>query len=151
MGIPLLLRDFQGTVGTVGNRFVVFHGLHRPAFSTALRALVGAGLAQLAGGRVAADHVRAIPDRHRPIQMFMDSDRAASQRTAEVAEYETATRCYSWFVNELSRQRCMLSQEAFQQLLKLVEHTRLECERVRLAIGESRLAKSESHFRGKRL
>jgi len=85
VGIPLLLRDFQGTVGTVGNRFVVFHGLHRPAFSTALRALVGAGLAQLAGGRVAADHVRAIPDRHRPIQMFMDSDRAASQRTAEAA------------------------------------------------------------------
>src|SRR5882724_7173024 len=43
------------------------------------------GLAQLAGGRVAANHVRAIPDRHRPIQMFMDSDRAASQRTAEAA------------------------------------------------------------------
>ena len=33
MGIPLLLRDFQGTVGTVGNRFVVFHGLHRPSSS----------------------------------------------------------------------------------------------------------------------
>ena len=57
------------------------------------------------------------------------------------AEYETATRCYSWFVNELSRQRCMLSQDAFQQLLKVVEHTRLECERVRLAIGEFKARK----------
>ena len=88
MGIPPWWRDFQGTVGTVGNRFLVFHRLHGPAFSTALRALACVGLAQLTGGRVAADHVRAIPDRHRLIQMFMDGDCAAGQRTAEAALFQ---------------------------------------------------------------
>src|SRR5437764_499124 len=37
VGIPPLLRDFQGAVGAVKNRFLVFHGFHGPAFSTALR------------------------------------------------------------------------------------------------------------------
>ena len=85
VGIPPGLRDFQGTVGTVGNRFVVFHGFHGPAFSTALRELFRAGRARLAGGRVAAHHVRPIADRHVPIQMLMDGHRAARQRTAKPA------------------------------------------------------------------
>ena len=72
MGIPPGLRDFQGAVETVGNRFVVFHGLHGPAFSTALRELFRAGWANLAGGRVAADNVWPIADRHVSIQMLMD-------------------------------------------------------------------------------
>src|SRR5262249_25807821 len=33
--IPLLLRDFQWPVGTVENRFLVFHGFHGTGFSTA--------------------------------------------------------------------------------------------------------------------
>src|SRR3954466_6038826 len=34
--IPPALRDFQGAVGAVGNRFLVFHGFHGPVFSKAL-------------------------------------------------------------------------------------------------------------------
>ena len=85
MGIPPLLRDFQGTGGTGENLLLVFHGFHGPAFSTALRFLVGGSWANLAGGRVAADHMRSVPDRHCPIQMIMDGDRAAGQRTAKPA------------------------------------------------------------------
>src|SRR5258708_26139741 len=61
-GIPQ--RDFQGSVGTVGNRLLVFHGVHGAGFSTALRLLHFAGsvLAFLAGRRVAADHVRPVAD-----------------------------------------------------------------------------------------
>ena len=62
----------------MGNRFVVFHGLHGPVFSTALR-LVGVGVARLTGGGVAADHVRTIADRHGPIQMLLDGDGATGQ------------------------------------------------------------------------
>ena len=85
MGIPPGLRDFQGAVETVGNRFVVFHGLHGPAFSTALRELFRAGWANLAGGRVAADNVWPIADRHVSIQMLMDRHGAAGQRAAKPA------------------------------------------------------------------
>ena len=96
MGIPLLLRDFQGTVGTVGNRFVVFHGLHGPAFSTALRELFRAGLANLAGGRVAADHVWPIADRHRPIQMLSADDAPPCDRPNLSKEYLAGTAKEEW-------------------------------------------------------
>ena len=85
MGIPPWLRDFQGAVGTVGNRFVVFHRPHGPAFSTALRDVVRAGLASLARARVAADDMWTIADRHVPIQMLMDRHRATGERTAKAA------------------------------------------------------------------
>ena len=71
MGIPPWLRDFQGTVGTVGNRFVVFHGLHGPAFSTALRFRLGRV------GREAAHHVRAVADRDVAVEVFMNGHRQA--------------------------------------------------------------------------
>jgi hypothetical protein len=35
--ISLLLRDFQGAVGSVGNLLSVFHAFHGPGISTALR------------------------------------------------------------------------------------------------------------------
>jgi hypothetical protein len=38
VGISPLLRDFQGAVGSVGNRSLVFHAFHDPGISTALRA-----------------------------------------------------------------------------------------------------------------
>ena len=84
MGIPAR-RDFQGSVGTVGNRFMVFHGLHGPAFSTALPLLVRSGLAILAGGRVTADHMWPISNRHVPVQMLMDRYGAAGERIAKPA------------------------------------------------------------------
>src|ERR1035438_4483663 len=36
VGIPRLLRDFQGSVEAGGNLLLVFAGFHAPAFSTAL-------------------------------------------------------------------------------------------------------------------
>ena len=80
MGIPAF-RDFQGAVGTGENLLLVFNGFHGPAFSTALRLFADGP----AGSRVAAEHVRSIPDRHRPIQMLMNGHRTAGQRTAEPA------------------------------------------------------------------
>jgi hypothetical protein len=37
VGISRVLRDFQGTVGSVGNLLPVFHAFHGPGISTALR------------------------------------------------------------------------------------------------------------------
>jgi hypothetical protein len=37
VGISLVLRDFQGAVGSVGNLLSVFHAFHGPGISTALR------------------------------------------------------------------------------------------------------------------
>jgi len=36
VGISRFLRDFQGTVESVGNPFLVFHAFHGPGISTAL-------------------------------------------------------------------------------------------------------------------
>ena len=71
MGIPP--GDFQGAVGTVGNLLLVFHGLHGPAFSTALR------FCWLVIGVIAADHVRSVADRHGRVQVLMDGNRATGQ------------------------------------------------------------------------
>ena len=78
MGIPAL-RDFQGTVGAVGNRLAVFPGFHGPGFSTALFVPASADLVILPGGRVAADHVGAKANRDAPIQVFVDGHRRARQ------------------------------------------------------------------------
>lgn len=37
VGISRFLRDFQGTVESVGNPLLVFHAFHGPGISTALR------------------------------------------------------------------------------------------------------------------
>ena len=37
VGISRFLRDFQGTVESVGNLSLVFHAFHGPGISTALR------------------------------------------------------------------------------------------------------------------
>ena len=37
VGISRFLRDFQGTVESVGNPFLVFHTFHGPGISTDLR------------------------------------------------------------------------------------------------------------------
>jgi hypothetical protein len=37
VGISRFLRDFQGTVESVGNLLLLFHAFHRPGISTALR------------------------------------------------------------------------------------------------------------------
>jgi hypothetical protein len=80
VGIPLLLRDFQGTVGAVGNRFVVFHGFHGPVFSTARRSRLRLGAPQGIGViGVSAHHMRTIPNRNRSIQVLVDRYRAAGQ------------------------------------------------------------------------
>src|SRR6516164_9015836 len=70
--IPPRLRDFQGAVGTVGNRFVVLHGLHGPVFSTALRRFLCARGKSLAARLVAAHYVGTIPDGHVSVEMFVD-------------------------------------------------------------------------------
>ena len=85
MEIPPRLRDFQGAVGTVGNRFVVFHGLHGPVFSTALRRFLCARGKSLAARLVAAHYVGTIPDGHVSVEMFVDRHRASGQRAAELA------------------------------------------------------------------
>src|SRR5262249_2825137 len=83
--IPLLLRDFQGTVGTVGNRFLVFHRFHGPGFSTALRPLSSAASQRLAIGPIATNHMRTVTNRNRFVQMLMDDHGAACQRAPEPA------------------------------------------------------------------
>ena len=56
-------RDFQGTVGTVENLLLVFHGFHRPVFSTAsLHRLPGHGREELPRSRIATYQVGAEAD-----------------------------------------------------------------------------------------
>ena len=78
MGIPPLLRDFQGRVEAGENLLLVFAGFHAPAFSTALAvARLRPRLTQLIES---AHHVGAVADRDLPIQVFMDGYRASCQR-----------------------------------------------------------------------
>ena len=74
MRIPVF-RDFQGAVGTVENRCLVFQGFHGTGFSTAL------GLRpkpeRLSIGSITADGVRAETDGHGFIQMLVNGHSAA--------------------------------------------------------------------------
>src|SRR5262249_37497446 len=83
--IPLLVRDFQGPVGTVENRFLVFHRFHGTGFSTALRPLSSAASQRLAIGPIATHHMRTVANRNRFVQMLMDGHGAACQRAPEPA------------------------------------------------------------------
>src|SRR5690349_21936241 len=58
VGISGDWRDFQGTVGAVGNLVLVFHGFHGPAFSTAL--FRGGLLERTSRAVEPAHHMRAI-------------------------------------------------------------------------------------------
>src|ERR1700692_1215487 len=81
VGISRGGRDFQGTVGAVGNLVLFFHGFHGPAFSTAL---FGGGLLKRMSTTVEpADHMRAVADRHGSVQVFVNGYGAAGQRAAE--------------------------------------------------------------------
>ena len=82
MGIPVF-RDFQGAVGTVENRCLVFRGFHGPGFSTALG--LGLGLDRLTLGGVAADDVRAEADGYGLIQVLVDGHGAAGQGASKAA------------------------------------------------------------------
>ena len=57
-----------------------------------------------------------------------------------LAEYETATRFYSWAVSELSRQRGTLSYDAYLNLRRVAGDAREECERARVALRDFRPA-----------
>ena len=70
---------------------MVFHSLHGPAFSTALRSFVAPCWANLAGGRVAAQHVGTVADRDVTIQMLMDGNRTSCQGTAKSILFELPT------------------------------------------------------------
>jgi hypothetical protein len=68
----------------------------------------------------------------------------ANEERRLLAEYETATRFYSWAVSELSRQRGILSYDDYQELRKVVEDGYTECERTRLALENVRRTERES-------
>ena len=59
----------------MGNLFLVFHGFHGSAFSTALRFRQRISVAV-----ITAHHVRPIADRDRLVQVLMDGYRATGQR-----------------------------------------------------------------------
>src|ERR1700724_1460713 len=63
--------DFQGAVGVAGNLGLVFRNFHGPVFSTAFG--------------VAPDHVRAISNRDRLIQVFVNGHRLARQSVSPAA------------------------------------------------------------------
>jgi hypothetical protein len=50
---------------------MVFHRLHRPAFSTACQPWFGTGFQRCAISRVASYYVRTKPDLYQPIQVLM--------------------------------------------------------------------------------
>ena len=77
VGISRLLRDFQGSVGAGGNLLLVFTGFHAPVFSTALSFdLVGE---RLTAAVVTANHMGAVPDGHRSLQVLMHRHRLFGQ------------------------------------------------------------------------
>ena len=79
--IARFVRDFQGSVGAGENLLLVFPGFHAPAFSTAL---LGYPADQLfARAAIASHYVRAVADRNRFVQVFVDGDCATRQRAAE--------------------------------------------------------------------
>ena len=55
-----------------------------------------------------------------------------------LAEYETATRFYSWAVGELSRQHGRVAYDDYQKLLRIAGEARDECERARIALRNFR-------------
>jgi hypothetical protein len=55
-----------------------------------------------------------------------------------LAEYQTATRFYSWAVSELARQHRAVSHDDYLKLQKVAADARDECERVRIAVLELR-------------
>ncbi len=64
-----------------------------------------------------------------------------------LAEYETVTRFYSWAVSELSRQRGVLPLDGYDKLRdlgELVEKTRLDCQKTRVALQNFRSEKRKS-------
>ena len=48
-----------------------------------------------------------------------------------LAEYETASKFYSWAVAELARQRGTVSRDEFVKLNQVAKDARSECERIR--------------------
>jgi hypothetical protein len=58
----------------------------------------------------------------------------ANEERRLLAEYETATRYYSWAVGELSRQRGSMDLENYRKLFQLADDAFVECERARAAI-----------------
>jgi hypothetical protein len=59
-----------------------------------------------------------------------------------LAEYRTATRRYSRFVSEPSRERGSALHDNFDKILKLVEQARADCETARYALWKFRNSKS---------
>ena len=56
-------------MGAVGNLFLVSHGFHSPAFSTALLDELNQGRTV---GLVTPHHVRTVANHYRPVQQFMN-------------------------------------------------------------------------------
>jgi hypothetical protein len=54
-------------------------------------------------------------------------------------EFEAATSFYSWAVSEMSRQRGVMAQDAYRELLKTVRAARLNCDKLRSEIDRVRL------------
>jgi hypothetical protein len=52
--------------------------------------------------------------------------------------YEAATRHYSWAVSELARQHGSISYDDYQKLLRVAGEAFDECERMRIALRDSR-------------
>jgi hypothetical protein len=59
-------------------------------------------------------------------------------------EFEAATSFYSWAVSEMSRQRGVMAQDAYRELLATVRTARLNCDRLRREIDRFRL--DEGHL-----
>jgi hypothetical protein len=64
----------------------------------------------------------------------------ANEERRLLAEYETATRHYTWAVGELSRQRAsgILDRENYSKLLHLAEDAFVACEKARIALKKFR-------------
>src|SRR5947208_16961746 len=74
VGISRVGRDFQGVVGTGGNLFSVFAGFHSSVFSTALL-----GVCEWPALIIeSSHHMRAIAQRHPPVQMLVNRHRTTS-------------------------------------------------------------------------
>ena len=74
VGISRSGRDFQGSVGAGENLLLVLAGFHAPAFSTAL---LGWRADQLVSRAAKTSYdVRAVADRDRSIQVFVNGYRA---------------------------------------------------------------------------
>src|SRR3954453_2979669 len=79
VGISHRGRDFQGVVGSGGNLVSVCTGFHSSVFSTAL-----VGLCERPPLAIEpSHHMRAVAQRHPPVQMFVNRHRTTGQRAAE--------------------------------------------------------------------